>query len=281
MANTSTATHESTPPESFAPIVQDEEAESKYEKEINDKDTDDVSIQEPERVHTKSDRLDMDDDIEKQSTRRDTEASPNPAARVVTAQDWTSPDDPENPMNWSLRKKAYHTAVPGLFAFVVCVMTSPLLQSYPFSARMNLADALIPSTFGSSVYSPAIPGFSQYFHVSNEVSVLGISLYTLGTGFGPMIAAPMSETFGRLIVYRLSLPLSLLFIMGAGFSKTLGTFMTMRLLGGIAGSPVLSVGAGTNADLFPPRQRAQATTFFLVAPFLGPAMGYVPSLAVV
>ena len=48
---------------------------------------------------------------------------------VRTAQDWDGPDDPDNPLNWSTRKKAYHTLVPALQAFTI--------------------------TFGSSVYSPS------------------------------------------------------------------------------------------------------------------------------
>jgi len=39
--------------------------------------------------------------------------------RVVTAQDWTGPDDPENPHNWPLWKRIWHAVPPGLFAFAV------------------------------------------------------------------------------------------------------------------------------------------------------------------
>lgn len=46
-------------------------------------------------------------------------ADGHPVVRVVTAQDWNGPDDPENPQNWSLWKKTYHIAPTGLFAFVV------------------------------------------------------------------------------------------------------------------------------------------------------------------
>ena len=65
----------------------------------------------------------------------------------------------------------------------------------------------------------------------------------------------------------------MLFTLGAGFSKTFGTLLAMRFLAAMAGSPTLAVGAGTNADLFPPRLRAISTSSFLVAPFLGPALG--------
>ncbi len=33
--------------------------------------------------------------------------------------DWTGPDDPDIPHNWSQKKKVYHTAVTALFAFTV------------------------------------------------------------------------------------------------------------------------------------------------------------------
>jgi hypothetical protein len=38
---------------------------------------------------------------------------------TTTAHDWTGPDDPENPRNWSTAKKIYHVLIPTLFGFVV------------------------------------------------------------------------------------------------------------------------------------------------------------------
>lgn len=35
------------------------------------------------------------------------------------------------------------------------------------------------------------------------------------------------------------------------------------------------LGAGTTADLFIPVKRAKVTTLFIMAPFAGPALGYV------
>ena len=129
------------------------------------------------------------------------------------------------------------------------------------------------STFGSSVYTPAYQEIAAQFHVSDTAALLGLTLYVFGLAFGPMIAAPISETFGRRIVYLTSPPLSMLFSLGAGFSNSFGSFLVCRFLAGAAGSPVLAVGGGTNADLFPPKVRALATSCFLMAPFLGPALG--------
>ncbi|CAF9925029.1 MAG: hypothetical protein ALECFALPRED_002885 [Alectoria fallacina] len=169
--------------------------------------------------------------------------------QTVTAQDWSGPDDPENPHNWPMWLRIYHTIAPGLFAFAV--------------------------TLGSSIYAPGFPEVEKKFNVSSTVAILPISLYALGLAFGPVMAAPVSETMGRRVVYLVTTPIAMLFILGAGFSNTFAALAICRLFAGIFGSPVLAVGAGTNADIWPPVHRAVATSTFLLAPFLGSTMGPV------
>lgn len=113
----------------------------------------------------------------------------------------------------------------------------------------------------------------EQFKISTTVALLPISLYVLGTAFGPMIAAPLSETLGRRVVYFLCLPIFGLFIVGAGFSKSLASLLVCRFFAGVFGSPPMSIGAGTNADIYPPEQRGVNTAFFILAPFLGPVLG--------
>ena len=88
-----------------------------------------------------------------------------------------------------------------------------------------------------------------------------------------MIAAPLSETLGRRAVYFSCLPIFGLFTVGAGVSKNIASLVICRFFAGVFGSPALSVGAGTNADLFTPSKRGQAICFFVLAPFLGPVIG--------
>lgn len=171
----------------------------------------------------------------------------NGLAKTVTAQDWMGSDDPENPQNWPMWQRVYHTTVPAFFGLVV--------------------------TFGSSVYTPAVPEIMQRFKVSSSVALLGLSLYVLGLGFGPILAAPISETKGRRVVYLISLPLSALFTLGAGFSNNFASLVICRFFAGFFGGPTLAVGAGTNVDIWPPVHRAIATSLFILAPFLGPSIG--------
>ncbi|KAF2787092.1 MFS general substrate transporter [Melanomma pulvis-pyrius CBS 109.77] len=161
--------------------------------------------------------------------------------------DWNGPNDPDNPHNWPMWMRIYHATTPGLFGFAV--------------------------TFGTSVYTPAVADIMQDFQIGRTTAIVGLTVYTLGLGFGPIISAPLSEKHGRKIVYLLSSPIFMLFTLGAGFSKNLASLIICRFLAGLTGSPALAVGAGTNADLFLPRQRAIVTSMFLMAPFLGPALG--------
>ncbi|MCJ1352781.1 MAG: hypothetical protein MMC33_002765 [Icmadophila ericetorum] len=166
---------------------------------------------------------------------------------LPAALDWTDPKDPENPLNWPLSSRIYHTTIPALMGF--------------------------STTFASSVYVPGISTLRSEFHISQTAALLGLSLYTLGLGFGPVLAAPLSETLGRRAVYFTSFPLGALFILGAGLSQTFASLLVCRFFAGFFGSAVLAIGAGTNADLWAPVHRAVATVLFLLAPFAGPAMG--------
>jgi len=77
------------------------------------------SLQEPEKVITPEyPNSPVETDLEKQATNHNAEGHHN-AVRVVTAQDWTGPNDPENPFNWSIYKRSYHILVAGLFALSV------------------------------------------------------------------------------------------------------------------------------------------------------------------
>jgi MFS family permease len=84
------------------------------------------------------------------------------------------------------------------------------------------------------------------YHVEREVAVLPLSLYTLGFTIGPIIAAPMSELYGRRAVYWTTLPLLLIFTAIAGASNNVPLLIVTRLLAGIGGSGSLAVGAGTS-----------------------------------
>jgi MFS family permease len=111
------------------------------------------------------------------------------------------------------------------------------------------------------------------FRVSSTIAILPFSFYVLGLAFGPLIGSPLSESFGRRLVYWISIPLFALFILGSGFAKGMGTLILCRFFAGFFGSPALSLGSATISDVWPPAQRAIPMAAYVATPFLGPALG--------
>lgn len=88
-----------------------------------------------------------------------------------------------------------------------------------------------------------------------------------------MAVFKLTVSRGRSVVYKSTAIAYLLFILGAGFSTSFGSLLVCRFFAGLAGGPCLAVGAGTNADMYPPHQRAVASSFYVMMPFLGPSVG--------
>ncbi|PMD15579.1 MFS multidrug transporter-like protein [Hyaloscypha hepaticicola] len=173
-----------------------------------------------------------------------------PSSHTPPAQlDWDGPDDPGNPHNWLLGKKIMHIVVPAVIS--------------------------LTASFGSSVVSPPVPYLEKQWGISSTVALLPLTTYVVALGLGPVIAAPISETYGRQVVYLFSTPLGAIFTLGAGFSQNIWSFCILRFFAGLAFSPALSIGGGSNADVVTMQYRTVASTFYILSPFLGPALGPV------
>jgi MFS family permease len=74
----------------------------------------------------------------------------------------------------------------------------------------------------SSQAAFTIDAVSQQFHVGREVAILGISLYVMGLATGPLFSGPLSEVYGRNIVYRVSFILFFAFTFPVAFAPDIG-----------------------------------------------------------
>ncbi|KAK6957915.1 hypothetical protein Daesc_000705 [Daldinia eschscholtzii] len=162
--------------------------------------------------------------------------------------DWDGPDDPENPLNWSDKKKWLNIAILSIMTLV-----TPL---------------------GSSMFAPGIPGIMVEFHeTSTTIATFLVSVYILGFAFGPLLIAPMSEIFGRRPLYVYGNVLFVIFSVGAALSTSIGMLMAFRLLMGLAGSVPITIGSGSIADLMPIEKRGRAMSAWALGPLLGPCVG--------
>ncbi|KAI0513247.1 major facilitator superfamily domain-containing protein [Xylaria bambusicola] len=163
--------------------------------------------------------------------------------RLVTFQ----PGDPENPKNWSKAFKWYITMVVAATCFVVA--------------------------FASSVVTPDIGGVAEEFEVSEEVALLSITLFVVGFGIGPLAFAPLSEVYGRQVIYVSTLFVAVVFIIPCALAKNIATLLVGRAIDGIAFSAPITIIGGTLADLWKAEERGIPMAAFSAAPFIGPAVG--------
>jgi MFS family permease len=111
------------------------------------------------------------------------------------------------------------------------------------------------------------------FGVSREIALFPFVFYLLGLSFGPIIAAPVSETFGRKVVYMSASPFFAAFTLGAGFSRNIVALVICRFFAGLFSSPGLSIGTGTISDVWPPEKRGPPMAAFITSVQMGPALG--------
>lgn len=129
-------------------------------------------------------------------------------------------------------------------------------------------------SWGASGYSPATRKFEESFNVSSEVGVLGLSLYVLGLALGPMTIGPLSEYFGRTLLYLVPYGIFLLFLVGTALVTNLGGFLVLRLLSGLFASVTIANFGGTIADLWPRHAVGPPMSLFLWAAVCGSPNGY-------
>ncbi|KAJ5087108.1 hypothetical protein NUU61_008415 [Penicillium alfredii] len=125
----------------------------------------------------------------------------------------------------------------------------------------------------SSAYTGGVVQIEEQFRVTTEVATLGVSLYVLGFALGPLLWAPMSELFGRQIVFISTYCGLTIFCAGTTGAKNIETLLVFRFLAGAFGSSPFTNSGGVIADMFMARERGLALSAFALAPFLGPVIG--------
>lgn len=157
------------------------------------------------------------------------------------------PHDKDNPKNWSKAYKWWITMVVAVTCFVVALC--------------------------SSVITADIIGVAKEFNVSEEVALLSITVFVIGFGIGPMAFAPLSEIYGRQIIYVSTLLMAVVFIIPCAVAKNVATLMVCRAIDGIAFSAPMTLVGGTLADCWKTEERGVPMAAFSAAPFIGPAIG--------
>jgi MFS family permease len=154
---------------------------------------------------------------------------------------------PDNPMNFTAFKKWIIVAITTLSVFAI--------------------------TLNSSAYSGSAEEIIAEFHTGSEIFSLGISLFILSFAIGPALWAPLSELYGRRILFITTHAFVVAFVGASAGCKNMASFLLFRFLAGTFGSSPLTNTGGVIADLFSSSQRGLALSIFAAAPFMGPVLG--------
>jgi DHA1 family multidrug resistance protein-like MFS transporter len=181
------------------------------------------------QVHTRADLESAYTDAARQETIRHQPSRPIEPA--VTADgtvlvDWYTTDDPENPQNWSHGKK-------GLV----------VLQIYLYTLAVYM---------GSAIFTPSEPYIVEKLGVSPNVAALGLSMYVLGYGLGPLLWSPLSEIplIGRNPPYMATLGVFVVISIPTAAVDSFPALVVLRFLQGFFGSPCLATGGASIGDIF-------------------------------
>ncbi|KAI8683389.1 MFS domain-containing protein [Fusarium keratoplasticum] len=163
---------------------------------------------------------------------------------------WDGEDDPENPYNWPAWQK-----------YLNCGLISALTFITPLA---------------SSIFAPGVPKLMVEFEETNqELAAFVVSVYVLGFAFGPMLMAPLSEVYGRTIVYHICNILFLCFTVGCALAPNMAALIVFRFLAGSFGACPMTNGGGSISDMIAQEKRAVAMSAFSIGPLIGPILGPV------
>ncbi|KAI0481026.1 major facilitator superfamily transporter [Xylariaceae sp. FL0804] len=135
------------------------------------------------------------------------------------------------------------------------------------------AIAVLAVAFVSTAYSGGISDVLLDFQVGEEVGILGISLFVVGFAVGPLLWAPLSELYGRQLMFIISYMGLTVFNAAAAGSPNMAALIVFRFFAGIFGSSPLTNSGGVIADMFVAQERGLAVALYAMAPFLGPSIG--------
>jgi DHA1 family multidrug resistance protein-like MFS transporter len=142
----------------------------------------------------------------------------------------TSKDDPLDPRNWPLRRRARAVIILCLLVFV--------------------------QTWAGASDSLANTKASKSYHVSQVAENLSTAMYLFGIGTGCLFTGPLSESLGRNPIYMTFSFAYLFFVLGTALSSTFASQIVCRYFVGLASSATLGINGASVNDMFRPVKRA-------------------------
>lgn len=130
----------------------------------------------------------------------------------------------------------------------------------------------VSMNFNTSLYSNALGGISEEFHVSEQAARCGAMIFLVLYAFGCELWAPWSEELGRKPILQASLFLVNVWQLPVALGKNFATIMVGRALGGLS-SAGGSVTLGMIADMWESDNQQYAVAYVVFSSVGGSVLG--------
>jgi multidrug resistance protein len=123
------------------------------------------------------------------------------------------------------------------------------------------------------MFTPGIDEIAKDLNCSTTAVIGTTTGFVVMLGIGPLLLAPLSETFGRRVVYLTCFSIFTLLQIPTALAPNIAFLITVRSVAGFFGSVGIANGGGTISDMFVPSERAGVFGWYLLGPLLGPTLG--------
>ncbi|KAJ9669199.1 hypothetical protein H2201_000550 [Coniosporium apollinis] len=131
----------------------------------------------------------------------------------------------------------------------------------------------ILSPLASSMFTPGIQQIAECLNTDLNAVIGATTGFVVMLGIGPLVFAPLSETFGRRKLYLWCFGIFALLQIPTALSPNIEALIVIRTISGFFGSIGIANGGGTISDMFVPEERASVFGWYLLGPLLGPTLG--------
>ncbi|CAA9965728.1 mfs multidrug [Pyrenophora teres f. maculata] len=178
---------------------------------------------------------------------------PHPSTIHATQYGQEPPPEPPNlvkytnPFDWSEKRKKFTV-------WISCLITTL-------------------TAFSAGAYSPGVYQMTQEWGVSSVAALVGITTFTTGFAFAPMVLAPFSEINGRRPVFLASGVLVVICQLCSGLTQSYGGMLAARFFLGIGGSTFSTMVGGVVSDIYHTQDRNTPMALFSGSALFGTSLG--------
>ncbi|MBN8827504.1 MAG: multidrug effflux MFS transporter [Sphingobacteriia bacterium] len=144
---------------------------------------------------------------------------------------------------------------------------------YLIGCLVALADS------ASDIYAPSLPAISEYFHTTEKVTALTMSINLIGIAFSGLIYGPLSDYYGRRPILLISWSGFVFGSILSLFAHSIEYLIIFRFIQGLGGGAAFVIGISTLRDVFDSEKYSKILSkigmIVALSPGIGPIVGSI------